>query len=66
MLKFSGFADLTSCLERKRTHSKALRESCVEQARIRNSATKETHRVLIKLLVADATSALNASRAEAP
>ena len=61
MLKFSGFADLTSCLERKLPE-----EELVEQAWISNCATKETHRVLIKLLVADATCVLNASRAEAP
>ena len=60
MLKFSGFADLTSCLEGK------LQKELVEQAWISNCATKETHGVLIKLLVADATCVLNASRAEAP
>ena len=38
----------------------------LEQVWFSNCTTKETLGVLIKLLVADATCVLNASRAEAP
>ena len=53
MLKFSGFADLTSCLEEGRNTRQAAS----------NDAAKKTLRVLIKLLVVDSTNALNASKA---
>ena len=54
MLKFSGFADLTSCLEDKRRNTRQATS---------NVATKKTLRVLIKLIVVDSTNALNASKA---
>ena len=56
MLKFSGFADLTSCLEWNQTVWKCSRQSTS------NRATHDT-KVLFKLLVVDSTCALNASRA---
>ena len=55
MLKFSGFADLTSCLEDKRRNTRQATS---------NGATKKTLRVLIKLIVVDSTNALNVSKAQ--
>ena len=52
MLKFSGFADLTSCLDEK-VDDQA--HSCRKQ--------EGTHEVLFQLLATDSTRQLNVSRA---